>query len=131
MGYLIVATVIGLASWGIYATFQSLRRKRFGIRWWMAFVVLTLCGLVVGIWAGVFLEYQLSQKMRVHGFPLPVATFLLEEGQWTDFVPPRAVQYGGVVANVVAITATALLPLLVAAKIGGRDNRHLGGNSIE
>lgn len=131
MGYVIVAMVIGFGGWIVYQTFHCLRRRRFGSIWWMTFIFLAFGGLAVGVWTGAFLEYQPSQNVRVQGFPLPLATFVLEEGHWTDFVPPRPVQYGGVIANAVVITAVALLPLLIVAKLSGRGGRNLGTRSQE
>lgn len=117
MGYVIVLAVLALGLWGIYSTLAHLRRNRCSTRWWVGFGLLLVLGLALGIWAGAFLEYQPRASIRIHGFPLPLVTFVWEQDRWTDFVPPRSVQYGSVVANIAAVVAVCLMPLMIVARI--------------
>jgi hypothetical protein len=58
--------------------------------------------------------------MRYASFPMPLVFFQLEDGRWVDFITPPYVMYPGLVANVVAIVAVALLSLLIASFISRR-----------
>jgi hypothetical protein len=115
MGFPIVIALLALSSWSVFATFGHLRRAHAGRTWWFAFIVLTVIGLVVGCSLAFTLEYQVSPRVRSVGFPIPLAFFRLEDGQWVDFVTPPEVMYPGLIANVVAVVAFALLPLLLAS----------------
>ena|SRR5688572_13965785 len=115
MGFLIVISLLALSCWLIYATFRRLRRRRARRSWWIASGSLLLAGLALGIWFAFFLEYQPSAKLRVFSFPLPLVFFVLEGDRWTDFVPPSAVLYPGLAANVLATVAVVLLPVLLSS----------------
>lgn len=117
MDYLMVIVLLGLAAWSVIAVFRYLRLHDFNAKWWLAFALLAALGMGVGIWAGTRLEYQPTQRKRVLGFPLPLAVFVREGENWTDFVPPTAVQYGAVVANVLTAVAALLIPLAITARI--------------
>ncbi len=123
MGFLIVIALLALSSWGVFATFRRLRRAHASRAWWFAFGVLAVAGLVAGYWLAFSFEYHVSPRMRYVSFPMPLAFFHLEDGQWVDFVTPPYVMYPGLLANVVAIVAVALLPLLLASLASGRRHR--------
>ncbi len=55
--------------------------------------------------------------MRFVSFPMPVAFFHLEDGQWVDFPTPEYVMYPGLAANVAVITACLVLPVLAASLV--------------
>jgi hypothetical protein len=123
MGFLIVIALLALSSWGVFATFQRLHRTHASGAWWFAFGVLAVIGLAAGCWLAFGFEYHVSPRMRYVSFPMPLAFFHLEDGRWVDFVTPPHVMYLGMVANVVAIVAVALLPLLLASLASGRRHR--------
>ena len=125
MGFPIVIVLLVLSSWGVLATFHRLRRTHAGRAWWSAFAVLAVFGLAAGCWLAFSFEYQVSPQMRYASFPMPLAFFHLEGGQWVDFVTPPHVMYPGLVANVIAVVALALLPLLLASLVSGRRQRML------
>lgn len=70
----------------------------------VAFGVVMAVALVVGIRFGVFGEFQLSQRMRMQGGPIPLVVFVLEGENWTDFVKPALVSY-------ICMAANALFPV--------------------
>ena len=65
------------------------------------FGVLLGVALVVGIRFGVFGEFQLSERIRIQGAPIPLVVFVLEGQNWTDFVKPAFVCYICMAANAV------------------------------
>jgi hypothetical protein len=101
----------------LLATSLHLWKHRLGIGWWNAFSLLALAGGAPGIWLGVFFEYQASAQLRVAGFPLPLALFVLENGNWIDYVHSRPITYSLAVINILAGVAVALVPLAVASRI--------------
>ena len=64
--------------------------------------------------------------MRFVSFPIPIAFFHLEDGHWIDFVTPAYVMYPGLVANIVAIVATSVLPLLLVCVVYDRKHSDRG-----
>ncbi|MCW5557866.1 MAG: hypothetical protein KIT22_08550 [Verrucomicrobiae bacterium] len=128
MGFLIAIFLLVVSSWGVLGTFQRLRRTHAGRAWWVAFAALTVVGVVAGSWLALRFEYQVSPQMRYVSFPMPLAFFHLEDGHWVDFVTPPHVLYPGLVANILAVIAALLLPLLLASVLLHRrqkDETHM------
>ncbi len=120
MGLIAVTVLLALSVWGILATVRLLRRTGAGRGWWNAFVLLLALGLGAGTWFAFCFDYHVSPEMRCASFPVPLAFFHLEDGHWVDFITPPYVMYPGLVANVAAFAALALLPLLITHRILGR-----------
>lgn len=96
---LIVASVVisGTAWLLINGVKSDLASKRH-----MSLILLVLIGgmaLAVGIRFGILGEFQLSERMRMQGAPIPLVVFVLEGQNWTDFVKPKLVSYVCMVAN--------------------------------
>jgi len=71
-------------------------------------------GAVLGVWLAFFVGYKWSDKMRVTGFPIPVAYFHLEDGKWVDFIPPPIVQWTAVGINFLSGFAATMIPFKFA-----------------
>jgi hypothetical protein len=68
----------------------------------MSVILLAVVGaaaLTVGIRFGILGEFQLSERMKMQGAPIPLVVFVLEGQNWTDFVKPKFVSYVCMVAN--------------------------------
>ncbi|MEO5804041.1 MAG: hypothetical protein ABIR24_10970 [Verrucomicrobiota bacterium] len=117
MGFFFAIALLALSCWSVFSTFRRLRRAHVSRRWWTAFALLAIAGSAAGIWLAFSFEYQITPKMRYASFPMPLAFFHLEDGHWVDFVTPPHVMYPGLIANVVAVIALALMPLFVASVI--------------
>lgn len=126
MSYLTVTVVAGFAGWVVFVTGRVLWRHHFAAWWWVAFGLLALSGIALGVWAGTHFEYEPNPKTRILGFPVPLAVFILEDGQWIDFVPPQAVQYGGMFADILFSIAVMLLPISIATQVVARRNAQNG-----
>ena len=120
MGFITVIGLLALSVWGVLATVRRLRRTSAGRAWWNVFVLLLALGVGAGAWFAFCFEYQVSPQMRYASFPVPLAFFHLEDGHWVDFITPPYVMYPGLVANIAAFAAVALLPLLIIHRIVGR-----------
>jgi hypothetical protein len=124
MPFLVIVSLLALSFWGLSGTFLRLRRLHAGRVWWFAFAALVLVGCVAGWWLAFHFEYQVSPRLRFVSFPMPLAFFQLEEGRWRDFPTPPEIMYPGLVANVVAVVAGCLLPLLITTVRLGRRTKH-------
>src|SRR6266550_1866040 len=123
MGFPVVIALLALGTWGVFATFRCLRRTHSGRVWWIAFAALTTIGLAAGSWLAFGFGYQVSPQMRYVSFPIPLAVFHLEDGRLVDFVTPPHVMYLGFLANIVAVVAASLLPLLLASMVFGKKQK--------
>ncbi|MGH8046359.1 MAG: hypothetical protein ACREKL_03865 [Chthoniobacterales bacterium] len=124
MGFLIAIALLALGSLCAVGTFRRLRRVHAGRAWWLAFGGLAALGIVAGCRLTFGFEYHVSPQMRFACFPLPLAFFHLEDGRWIDYVTPPYVMFPGVIANIVAIVAVALLPLWLASLAFGTARKH-------
>src|ERR1039457_2699178 len=115
MGFLIIIALLALSSWMLFATVERLRQRHASQAWWLAFYGFAIVGAVLGYWLAFHFEYQASSQLRFFSFPIPVNFFHLEDGQWVDFPTPLVFGYPAMFTNIVAITAFAVLPVLVAS----------------
>ncbi len=70
----------------------------------IAFGLAVAVALAIGVWLGIFREFQLNDHVRIQGAPVPLVIFVLEGQNWTDFVKPLAIGY-------VCMAANALFPV--------------------
>lgn len=113
MGFLIVITLLALSSWMLFVTFRRLRRRHASQVWWLAFWGLAMVGVALGYWLAFHFEYQVSSRMRLLSFPIPVVFFHFEDGQWVDFPTELAFGYPALFTNIVTVTAFGVLPVQV------------------
>jgi len=106
----VVAFLTG-SIWALVSLVRRLRREHAGIRWWVAFLILLVVGASVGVWCAFHCEYPLGGRYRIGSFPLPVAFFHLEDGQWVDFPVPQFQAWAAAFTNIITMTALATLPL--------------------
>jgi cytochrome bd-type quinol oxidase subunit 2 len=121
MGFLIIIALLALSSWMLFVTVRRLRRRHASQAWWLAFFGFAIVGVVLGYWLAFHFEYQASSQLRFFSFPIPVNFFHLEDGQWVDFPTPLVFGYPAMFTNIVAITAFAVLPVLVASLFSHRQ----------
>jgi hypothetical protein len=107
---LVVALLIG-SSWLLVSLVHRFRRKRVTAPWWIALAILVAVGIAVGVWCAFFFEYQVGPRYRFVSFPLPVAFFHLEGGEWVDFPVPSFQAWAAALTNIISVTALATSPL--------------------
>jgi hypothetical protein len=111
LGPLISIPLIGLAvrlCWKVVALF---RRGSAGTYWWIAFLFIVAAGASGG-YRLARVDLRVSPTFRWVGLPMPIGFFQLEEGRWTDFIPPLPIQLLNLLADVV-VPITVLLPCLL------------------
>jgi hypothetical protein len=111
MGCLLVYGVVALAAWADFIAIRSLATRRAGPLWWVATAVLVSAGIAAGIWCNR-IEYQVSDRLCVFGFPVPVACLVREDGEWVDYVSPAGVTVA--LLNAVSVAVVSVLPVSVA-----------------
>ena len=114
-GILVVIALLGLSSWVFFFTFRRLRRRHARRAWWVALYSAVAVGAALGYWLAFHFEYQPSSRWRFFSFPVPVVFFHLEDGQWVDFPTPKFFGYLAMFTNILIITASAILPVLLAS----------------
>ena len=115
MGCLLWAVVIILLLWVDWTTVRSLYINRRRPGWWVIFVALFSVGIGLGVWGGFYVEYQLSERTKVFGFPLMVGVFVNENGEWVDYVSPAPLLVA--LLDVFIMTLVSVLPMSVTCLI--------------
>ena len=72
--------------------------------------------LGIGVRFGVFGEFQIGERLRVQGAPIPLVVFVLEGERWTDFVKPLPVGYACMAANALFPVGLVVLTLTFGFK---------------
>ncbi|HEY3860942.1 MAG TPA: hypothetical protein VGO59_03565 [Verrucomicrobiae bacterium] len=81
---------------------------------WRHFAIAAAIGLFLAIWLGFFVKYGGSDKLRVQGFPIPVAFFHLDGTIWTRTTPPAPLPFLAAAANFLTGLAAPLIPYKIA-----------------
>lgn len=110
MGILLVFIVLTLSIWTLVALHRRLRHHHVSSRWWVAFGLLVVSGVALGIWCA-FVEYHIGTRYRIGSFPIPTVFFHLEHGDWVDFPVPALQAWASSFTNIISITALATLPI--------------------
>ena len=116
MGFLIILPFGALAGWSIIAIFRWLRRGAFEQKWWRAFAILALVGLIIGVWFAFFLNYKVANA-HLQGFPIPAHISSREKpGEpYVESDMPVPIRIGGWVTDLLSGVALCLAPIAVAA----------------
>jgi hypothetical protein len=113
MAFILAVGLLALSAWGVVATVRRFRQTGAGSAWWLAFSILG----ILGAWFAFRFEYQVSPEFRFIGFPVPVAFFHLENGNWVDFIIPPYASYPALLADTVGFGVAFLMPLLIARRL--------------
>ena len=85
----------------------------------IALGVCALVALAVGMRFFVLSTYQMNERFRIQGLPIPLVIFVREGDYWTDFVKPTFIGYTCMVAD--ALFPVGLLGLLTVCAIRRRS----------
>jgi hypothetical protein len=118
LALLSILVVLGLIHVVAFYLVGRLPRPR---RWRAIGTCLILVGGAIGLWSGACFEYQVSERHRFVGFPIPMAVFQLEDGRWVDYIgnPLVVLLDGFLVATALLAPFTVLL--VVKSLLGRRD----------
>ncbi len=126
--------LIFIFSMVLFRVFKYLGSPSFKRKWRVAFILLSIVGVMLGYWSSACLEYSIGDKGKVGGFPIPLALFV-DEGEgdsevWTDFVPPTYIQLLGLLSNILIVTSVLVTLLFIIGYIAKRRTRLLERRSI-
>ena len=79
---------------------------------WLHPAAAATAGLLLAGWLAFLLEYSGGTRLRVRGFPVPVAFFHLEAETWTRTTPPLSAL--GAVADILTGLAAPFIPYKIA-----------------
>ena len=113
-GLLLILPVLALDVWLLATTGKRQFKMWTRSRAWPRLAGAAALGAALGIWLALFVEYKWGSNFRVIGFPVPVCFFVLEDGNWVDFLPPSAMQYLGWAANFLSGLAAPFIPFKAA-----------------
>lgn len=119
----------------VFRIFKYLRSPSFNKKWRVAFILLSMIGVILGYWSSTSLEISIGDRGKVGGFPIPLAVFV-DEGEgdsevWTDFVPPTYIQLLGLLVNILVFTSVLVTLLFITGYISKRRTRLPERYSIE
>ena len=93
--------------------------RRQVIRWiaqknWRALTLAATAGLLLAAWLAFFVKYSNGPRLRVEGFPVPLAFFHLDENTWRRTMPPAPLPACGAAANFLTGLAAPFIPYKIA-----------------
>ena len=98
---------------------KAARAKKLSLIARIAFGICVLLALLVGIRLCVQGVFQMNERLRIQGLPIPLVIFVREGENWTDFVKPKFIGYTCMVAD--ALFPVGLLGLLFVCAIRRRS----------
>jgi hypothetical protein len=114
MGLLLVLPILAFDAWLACTTGQRQLGEWRAQKNWRNMAALATAGLVLAIWLAFFVKYSSGGKLRIQGFPIPVAFFHLDDKVWTRTVPPSPLPACGAAANFLTGLAAPLIPFKIA-----------------
>ena len=81
---------------------------------WRPLAATAAAGLLLAVWLAFFVQYGNGPKLRVQGFPIPLAFLHLEGKTWTRTVPPAPLPACGAAANFLTGLAAPFIPFKIA-----------------
>ena len=108
-----IVMFLAFSGWLLVALIRRMRRSSVNGRVWMIFWSMVAFGIGFGIWCGFYCQYSIGTRFRIASFPIPIAFFHFENGQWIDFPVPTFQAYVSAFTNVIIIMTLATLPTWV------------------
>ncbi|MDB6123537.1 MAG: hypothetical protein JWQ71_2530 [Pedosphaera sp.] len=124
MGLIVILPLAALAIFGIVSIHQWLRRGNYDAIWWRAFRISACCGLVLGLWFTLFLQYKVPNG-RISGFPIPLRFSQKQtDDTWKESSVPAAIHYAVLITDILCGVAIGLVPLRVAGFLKENRKQH-------
>jgi hypothetical protein len=81
---------------------------------WRHLAAAAAAGLLLAVWLAFFIKYGNGARLRVEGFPVPVAFIHLDEKTWTRTTTPSPLPVLGAAANFLTGLAAPFIPFKIA-----------------
>jgi hypothetical protein len=86
----------------------------------VSFLGVICVSVLVGVGGGLHLSYNIGDRIKAQGIPIPLLVFVREEEHWTDFVQPNWLCIISGISNCLCPVGAASLIWLVAANAARR-----------
>lgn len=116
MGLIFIIPFIAIFAWIIISTWKNLRVYEATVNWRVAYWILFILGIGLGIWLPFFQNMRLPE-MILHGMPIPLTFERLVGGNWVMNEPPLYIQAGALIGDFLAGIALLIFPFKVFALI--------------
>ena len=113
-GLLLIVPIVAFDLWLFRATGRRQLAQWRAQKYWRRPAAAAAAGLLLAVWLAFFLQYGNGARLRVRGFPVPVAFFHLDGKTWTRTAPPAPLPALGAAANFLTGLAAPLIPLKIA-----------------
>jgi hypothetical protein len=111
-GLFLILPIVAFDVWLICTTGKRQLAQWRSQKNWRHPAVAAAAGLLLAAWFAFLLEYSSGAKLRVRGFPIPVAFFHLDGETWTRTTPPLAAL--GAAADVLTGLVSPCIPYKIA-----------------
>jgi hypothetical protein len=113
-GLFLILPIVAFDVWLAFTTGRRQIAEWMEQKNWRHLTMAAAAGLLLATWFAFFLKYSSGAKLRVEGFPIPVAFFHLDEKVWTRTTPPPPLPILGAAANFLTGLAATFIPFKIA-----------------
>ena len=113
-GLILILPIVAFDVWLGWTTGRRQLKAWKERRNWRSPALAIAAGLPLALWLAFFVNYSGGDKLRVEGFPIPVAFLHLDGGTWTRTTPPVILRYCGAAANFLTGLAAPIIPFKIA-----------------
>ncbi len=111
-GLFLILPIVAFDVWLICTTGRRQLAQWRSQKNWRHPAAAAAAGVLLAAWLAFLLEYSSGAKLRVRGFPIPVAFLHLEAQTWTRTTPPMPAL--GAAADILTGLAAPLIPCKIA-----------------
>jgi len=113
-GLFLILPIVAFDFWLSWTTGRRQLAEWRAQKNWRHLGAAAAAGLLLAIWLAYFVKYSSGAKLRIEGFPIPVAFFHLDLGLWTRTTPPPPLPVLGAAANFLTGLAAPFIPFKIA-----------------
>ncbi|HEV7927502.1 MAG TPA: hypothetical protein VGR14_19280 [Verrucomicrobiae bacterium] len=113
-GLILILPIVAFDVWLAWTTGRRQLHEWKARQNWRYPALAIAAGLLLAVWLAFFVKYSGGEKLRVEGFPIPVAFFHLDGETWTRTTPPGLLHNLGVAANFLTGLAAPIIPFKIA-----------------
>jgi hypothetical protein len=114
MGVFLMLPIVAFDVWLACTTGRRRLTEWKRQRNWRNIAAVAAAGLLLAIWLAFFVKYGNGGKLRMEGFPIPVAFFHFDDKVWTRTAPDAPLPALGAVANFLTGLAAPFIPFKIA-----------------
>jgi hypothetical protein len=113
-GLLVILPIVAFDVWLACTVGKRQLAKWRAQRNWNSLAAAAAVGLLLAVWFAFFVKYSGGAKLRVEGFPVPVAFLHFDDKTWTRTTPPAPLPALGAAANFLTGLAAPFIPFKIS-----------------